>query len=104
MNWPAYDVVAHAFAEPLANGTIGEGLGNFSVYQAALLSSAHARGKAVIVSIGGAYPPNLADQFATIAADPALRSTFSQNIVNYLQTKGYDGVDIDWEFPKLPGG
>lgn len=104
LDWPGFDAVVHAFAEPLSNGQVGEGLGNFSAYQAALLLSAHARGKSVIMSIGGAYPPNLADQFATIAADSNLRNTFSQNIVTYLQSHGYDGVDIDWEFPDYPTG
>lgn len=103
-NWAGFDAVVHAFAEPNANGTIGEGLGNFSAYQAALLSEAHARGKSVILSIGGAYPERLKDQFATIAASSTLRQTFSQNVVNYLQAKGYDGVDIDWEFPDVPTG
>ncbi len=104
LNWSGYDAVVHAFAEPKSDGTIGETLGNFLAYQSALLSSAHARGKSVIMSIGGAYPANLATQLATIAASSTLRTTFSQNIVTYLQAKGYDGVDIDWEFPQLPGG
>ncbi len=103
-NWAGFDAVVHAFAEPLADGQVGEGLGNFSAYQAALLAEAHARGKSVILSIGGAFPERLAAQFATIAADPALRQTFCQNVVNYLQAKGYDGVDIDWEFPDVPSG
>ena len=103
-NWAGYDAVVHAFAEPVADGTIGEGLGNFSAYQAALLSEAHARGKSVILSIGGAFPPRLADQFATIAGNPTLLQTFSQNVVSYIQAKGYDGVDIDWEFPDFPTG
>ncbi|MGI9088166.1 MAG: glycoside hydrolase family 18 protein [Chthoniobacterales bacterium] len=104
LNWAGFDAVVQAFAEPKADGSIGEGLGNFSAYQAPLLAAAHARGKAVILSIGGAYPPKLASQFATIAADPTLRQTFSQNVTSYIVAKGYDGVDIDWEFPDYPTG
>lgn len=100
-NWAGFDAVVHAFAEPKTDGTIGEGLGNFLAYQTALLSEAHARRKSVILSIGGAYPENLKDQFAIIADDATLRQTFCQNVVNYLQAKGYDGVDIDWEFPDV---
>ena len=103
LNWSGYDAVVHAFAEPVADGTIGEGLGNFAAYQSALLSSAHAHGKSVIMSIGGAFPARLANQFSTIAASSSLRQTFSQNIVSYLQAHGYDGVDIDWEFPDVRG-
>ncbi len=102
LNWAGFDAVVHAFAEPKADGTIGESLGNFLAYQSALLTSAHARGKSVIMSIGGAYPGNLASQLGTIANDSTLRTTFSQNIVTYLQMKGYDGVDLDWEFPQKP--
>lgn len=104
LNWAGFDAVVQAFAEPVANGTIGEGLGNFAAYQAAFISAAHARGKSALFSIGGAYPPRLADQFATVAASPSLLQTFCQNLVNYLALKGYDGVDIDWEFPDLASG
>ena len=104
LNWAGFDAVVHAFAEPKANGTIGESLGNFSTYQAALLQEAHARGKSVILSIGGANPDTLSGQFASIAGNPTLLQTFTQNVVNYLQAKGYDGVDIDWEFPDFASG
>src|SRR4051812_34344950 len=30
LDWAGFDAVVHAFAEPKADGTIGEGLGNFS--------------------------------------------------------------------------
>lgn len=104
INWLGFDVVVHAFAEPLADGTVGEGLGNFAAYQSALITEAHARGKSVILSIGGAYPARLSDQFAVLAASPTLRQTFAQNVVAYLQANGYDGVDIDWEFPDYQAG
>jgi len=100
LHWGGYDVVVHAFAEPVdTDGSIGEGLGNFKAYQDALISEAHAHGKAVILSIGGAAPARLATQFHNIATDDAKRASFVSSVVGYLSIHHYDGVDIDWEYP-----
>lgn len=98
-NLEAFDIVITAFAEPLANGGIGTGLGAFSGYLPAVVAEGHALDKSVIVSIGGAYPASLANQFATIAASPTLRQTFANNVVAFLEAHDLDGVDIDYEFP-----
>lgn len=98
-NLEAFDVLITAFAEPLANGGIGTGLGAFSSYLPAVVAEGHALDKSVVVSIGGAYPASLATQFASIAASPTLRQTFSNNVVAFLRQHQLDGVDIDYEFP-----
>ncbi|HRU40092.1 MAG TPA: glycoside hydrolase family 18 protein, partial [Candidatus Goldiibacteriota bacterium] len=36
----------------------------------------------------------------TIAASASLRSAFADTIEAFCRTHGYDGVDIDWEFPQ----
>ncbi|KAH8892262.1 killer toxin alpha/beta [Thozetella sp. PMI_491] len=36
------------------------------------------------------------------AMNPGNAGTFAQNIVNYLNAHGWDGVDIDWEYPGAP--
>ncbi|MEM8953740.1 MAG: glycosyl hydrolase family 18 protein [Verrucomicrobiota bacterium] len=105
LHWAGYDAVIHAFAEPIdSNGSIGESLGNFKIYQSTLITEAHARNKSVILSIGGAFPTRLQDQFLAIATNDTKRETFVSNIVTYLKTNGYDGVDIDWEFPNATNG
>ena len=105
IHWDGYDVIVHAFAEPVdSNGSIGESLGNFSAYQASILTEAHARKKSVILSIGGAFPTRLETQFFNITTDPTKRANFISNVVSYMKTKGYDGVDIDWEFPNATTG
>ncbi|MFD0893054.1 cellulose binding domain-containing protein [Luteolibacter ambystomatis] len=102
-NLEAFDVIVTAFAEPKADGTIGTTLGSFSSYLPAVVNEGHTLGKSVVVSIGGAYPAALADQYATIAASPTLRQTFANNVLAFLQANHLDGLDIDYEFPADAG-
>ncbi len=41
-----------------------------------------------------------AEGFAATAADPAKRRKFAEQIKFYIAKRGFDGVDIDWEYPK----
>lgn len=60
----------------------------------------------VFVSIGGwTFSDNdTATQavFPAIAADPAKRQTFANNLVSFMTRYGFDGVDLDWEYPGAP--
>ncbi len=38
--------------------------------------------------------------FAATAADAKLRRKFAQQLKFYIDKRGFDGVDIDWEYPK----
>ncbi|KAI8615502.1 glycosyl hydrolases family 18-domain-containing protein [Chytriomyces sp. MP71] len=49
-----------------------------------------------IISIGGWSGSR---HFSTIAASTSLRESFAKNVHTYLDTNGFDGVDIDWEYP-----
>jgi GH18 family chitinase len=40
--------------------------------------------------------------FGNIARSAANRQTFANNLVKFMQTYGYDGIDIDWEYPGAP--
>ncbi|GIJ85609.1 hypothetical protein Asppvi_004468 [Aspergillus pseudoviridinutans] len=57
----------------------------------------------VFVSIGGwtFSDNNTATQplFGEIAADASKRQTFANNVVRFLDQYGFDGLDIDWEYP-----
>ncbi|KAF7941509.1 hypothetical protein BELL_0234g00160 [Botrytis elliptica] len=57
----------------------------------------------VYVSIGGwAFSDDhTATQplFSNIAGNEANRTLFSQNVLQFLTTYGFDGVDLDWEYP-----
>ena len=42
------------------------------------------------------------DAFTTVCADPALREKFAQACADLVVREGYDGVDLDWEYPCVP--
>ncbi|KAK9100368.1 hypothetical protein Scep_023798 [Stephania cephalantha] len=50
-----------------------------------------------LLSIGGGGSNSSA--FAAIAANPSLRATFIASTINVARTYGFDGLDLDWEFP-----
>ncbi|MBO9556920.1 glycosyl hydrolase family 18 protein, partial [Cellulomonas sp.] len=53
----------------------------------------------VLVSIGGWGAGN----FSEAALTPASRARFTDSAVALLRAHDLDGIDIDWEYPTLPG-
>ncbi|WP_019644167.1 glycosyl hydrolase family 18 protein [Novispirillum itersonii] len=45
-----------------------------------------------------------ADLFTLISRDPARRRTFARRIMTAIDTLGFDGVEIDWEYPSAADG
>jgi GH18 family chitinase len=52
------------------------------------------------VSIGGW---TLSEPFHRMAADPVSRGTFNDSVIDFIKKWGFDGVDIDWEYPGVDG-
>ncbi|XP_061375775.1 nod factor hydrolase protein 1-like [Gastrolobium bilobum] len=50
-----------------------------------------------LISIGGS---NTAAIFANIASNVTTRATFINSTIDVARTFGFDGVDLDWEFPR----
>ncbi len=59
-----------------------------------LISRAHAAGVKVMISVGGD-----AARFAAVSANANTREAFAKNLHDFVVANGYDGVDIDWEYP-----
>ena len=51
----------------------------------------------VLLAIGG-YSAGTGD-FEAISASSAKRQQFADNVVAFLRQHGFDGLDVDWEFP-----
>ena len=51
----------------------------------------------VLISVGGA---SHSANFPALAADESLRTRFAQSSVSFMTANGFDGIDIDWEFPQ----
>jgi chitinase len=92
--------IAHAFIFPQSDGTLDLG-GGFTFYPE-LLQSAHLNGVGVVISVGG-YDVARTPRFDSVAAYPARRTKFVTALKDFCLTYGYDGVDIDWEYPKSSG-
>ncbi len=86
--------INHAFAWPLADGAI---TGYENLDHPELIAATHQANKNILISLGGF---GQSDGFAPMAADSAARKKFVENLVNYCIDGGYDGADIDWEFPQ----
>jgi GH18 family chitinase len=86
--------IIHAFAWPNANGSI---TANIDLNHPQLIAQTHAAGKKITLALGGW---GNSSGFSPMAANSALRATFIANIIKFCQERGYDGVDIDWEYPQ----
>jgi chitinase len=86
--------INHAFAWPLANGSI---TGYGEINHPELIAETHKAGKKILISLGGW---GQSAGFAPMAADSTIRKKFINNLVDYCKTRGYDGADFDWEFPQ----
>jgi chitinase len=92
-----FSVVTHLihFAlVPNPDGTIDPSANGITPsHSSDVVSLAHAAGRKALICVGGA------DSQAGFqgASSSANLSSFSSNIVNFMTSNGYDGIDIDWE-------
>jgi chitinase len=49
-----------------------------------------------LISLGGW---TLSSHFSAIAADPVQRESFIDSCVDFMLAYGFDGIDVDWEYP-----
>lgn len=53
-----------------------------------------------LISVGGW---TWSENFSDAAATPAARETFANSCAQFIITHGFDGVDLDWEYPVFGG-
>jgi len=56
----------------------------------------------VILSLGGGGEDD--SKYSRMVTSPDKRKTFIHNTIQYLHKYGFDGLDIDWEYPVCWGG
>jgi chitinase len=75
--------------------------GNFGELKRLKAKSPHLK---TLISVGGWTWSN---RFSDVAADATTRKVFAESTVAFLREYGFDGVDLDWEYPgieTIPGG
>ena len=74
-----------------------EGHDNFAQLRALKKRAPHLK---TLISVGGW---EWSGQFSDVALTPESRARFAQSGVAFIRRHGFDGVDIDWEFPVAGG-
>lgn len=67
--------------------------GHFGAY--ARLKEAHPHLR-VLIAVGGWFDSG---RFSDVASTPAARAKFAESVRQFCVTYGFDGVDLDWEYP-----
>lgn len=95
--------VCYAFAIPTVDGSLLE-LENPDTAKA-LICSAHDNGAKVLLSVGGwSYNDTpLENVFLAATSDETRTERFVDSILAMCDEYGFDGVDMDWEHPRVDG-
>ena len=87
------DIINCAFITADASGSLS-GTAVLNNINTHIMPKAKAEGNWVLFSIA----PD--SEWSTIASSPTRINNFADNIVDMINTYGFDGVDIDWETPR----
>ncbi|KAK3775669.1 hypothetical protein RRG08_049848 [Elysia crispata] len=102
--------IHYAFAQISGRGTTLEPgqwndeskRGMIGMYERVLQLKAHNPHLKVLLSVGGWGAGS--KLFSKMAANRNSRRRFIRNVIRYLRYWGFDGFDIDWEYPGSRGG
>jgi chitinase len=94
IDYSAVTHIMHFALVPRSDGTLDDqSNGVTSANAAALIPFVHAAGKKVLITVGG-WGSDVAFRGST---NPANLNIFIANLVGLMESRGYDGIDIDWE-------
>ena len=93
VDFAALTHVIHFSVWPVSNGTLNTTPNSLTTANSTdLITRAHAAGKKVLFSVSGSTAGGFGG-----ATTNANRGAFITNLCNFMSTRGYDGIDIDWE-------
>ena len=107
-NWKCLDRINFAFAIPTPDGHLRplDGKGSDPAvsedYARDLIAQAHAHEVKVLISVGGwsYHQIPLEATFAEATENDGKINSLVRDIVTMAEDYGFDGVDIDWEYPR----
>ncbi|CAG9802300.1 unnamed protein product [Chironomus riparius] len=56
------------------------------------------KGIKVTIAIGG-WNDSAGDKYSRLVRDAAARARFIKNVIEFIEKYGFDGLDLDWEYP-----
>ncbi|MBE9221036.1 glycosyl hydrolase family 18 protein [Dolichospermum flos-aquae] len=88
----------YSFADVTSTGTVqlpqdGTGTGDIAKLQQIKAQNPNLK---IMLSIGGATE----NDFSSAAATVQSRANFAQSAIQLMKTNGFDGLDIDWDYPQ----
>ena len=48
----------------------------------------------------GGWKDSATDKYSRLVNDPSARSKFISHVVTFIKDHGFDGLDLDWEYPR----
>ncbi|KAF8514622.1 glycoside hydrolase superfamily [Gautieria morchelliformis] len=101
IDYSKFDLLYFAFATPNSSSGISWDAGGQAILQRLVTSARNSgQGTKVALSIGGWGGST---SFSQAVSSSGNRTTFVNACVDAVNTYGLDGIDIDWEYPNLPG-
>lgn len=58
-----------------------------------------ARGVKVSIALGGGKESAASDKYSRMVNDAGARARFVRSAVKFVERHGFDGLDLDWEYP-----
>lgn len=68
-------------------------------YEKVVAHKNHKKGRKVLLALGG-WNDSAGDKYSKLVSSPSSRAAFIEHAVEFLKKYDFDGLDLDWEYPK----